>query len=135
MSSKVLTPSSLQTASNRPRRSLGGKILRNCSTLLGLLVFIIEMLLVVTMMMMVVMIMTWIMVMVITMTVMMTLVTYKGPPCRPATLSGSETSAPPPPGVQIIILIMKIIIMIEIMMMVMVIMMVIEIMMVMESLP
>ena len=132
MSFKVLTPSSLQTASNRPRRSLGGKILRNCSTLLGLLVFIIE---VVTMMMMVVMIITWIMVMVITMTVMMTLVTYKGPPCRPATLSGSETSAPPPPGVQIIILIMKIIVMIEIMMMVMVIMMVIEIMMVMESLP
>ena len=132
MSFKVLTPSSLQTASNRPRRSLGGKILRNCSTLLGLLVFIIE---VVTMMMMVVMIITWIMVMVITMTVMMTLVTYKAPPCRRATLSGLETSAPPPPGVQIIILIMKIIIMIEIMMMVMVIMMVIEIMMVMESLP
>ena len=29
--------------------------------------------------------------------VMMTLVTYKAPPCRPATLSGLGISAPPPP--------------------------------------
>ena len=29
--------------------------------------------------------------------VMMTLVTYKAPPCRPATLSGLGIAAPPPP--------------------------------------